>query len=226
VSSTEHHALSGYVIERVLPAVLCYVFNMMNAADATLPCAAMRVTCAPAASVMPPCPGSGAHCAGVRSTIAVRGVVAVNDARKAGMATWVIAACLGSVRGKTIAVLGMTFKPETDDMRDAPSIPIIARLAQDGAVLRVFDPKGMDQARSILPPGLIYCRDAMDAATEADALLLITEWRMERIPCPLTGATGRSDAWPDRSRSAQRLRAGRYAPSRVQLSRVDRQSRT
>jgi UDPglucose 6-dehydrogenase len=114
----------------------------------------------------------------------VESVVAVNDARKAGMATRVIAACRGSVRGKTIAVLGLTFKPETDDMRDAPSIPIIARLAQDGAVLRVFDPKGMDQARSILPPGLIYCRDAMDAATEADALVLITEWNEFRALSP------------------------------------------
>jgi UDPglucose 6-dehydrogenase len=114
----------------------------------------------------------------------VESVVAVNDARKAGMATRVIAACRGSVRGKTIAVLGLTFKPETDDMRDAPSIPIIARLAQDGAVLRVFDPKGMDQARSILPPDLIYCRDAMDAATEADALVLITEWNEFRALSP------------------------------------------
>jgi UDPglucose 6-dehydrogenase len=74
----------------------------------------------------------------------VESVVAVNDARKAGMATRVIAACRGSVRVKIIAVLGLTFKPETDDMRDAPSIAIIARLAQDGAILRVFDPKGID----------------------------------------------------------------------------------
>jgi UDPglucose 6-dehydrogenase len=114
----------------------------------------------------------------------VESVVAVNDARKAGMPTRIIAACHGSVRGKTIAVLGLTFKPETDDMRDAPSIPIIARLAQDGGALRVFDPKGMDQAKSILPPGLIYCRDAMDAATEADALVLITEWNEFRALSP------------------------------------------
>src|SRR5580692_5225683 len=77
------------------------------------------------------------------------GVVAVNDARKAGMAARIIAACRGSVRGKTIAVLGLTFKPETDDMREAPSLPILARLAQDGAILRVFDPKGMDEARAM-----------------------------------------------------------------------------
>jgi UDPglucose 6-dehydrogenase len=114
----------------------------------------------------------------------VESVVAVNDARKAGMAMRVVAACRGSVRGKTIGVLGLTFKPETDDMRDAPSIPIIARLIQDGATLRVFDPKGMDQAKSVLPSDVIYCRDAMDAATGADALVLITEWNEFRALSP------------------------------------------
>jgi UDPglucose 6-dehydrogenase len=120
----------------------------------------------------------------------VEGVVAVNDARKAGMAARIIAACRGSVRGKTIAVLGLTFKPETDDMRDAPSLPIVARLAQDGAILRVFDPKGMDQARTILPPDMTYCRDALDAATGADALVLVTEWNEFRAlsPAQLAGA--------------------------------------
>jgi UDP-N-acetyl-D-mannosaminuronate dehydrogenase len=114
----------------------------------------------------------------------VEGVVAVNDARKAGMAARVIAACRGSVRGKTIAVLGLTFKPETDDMRDAPSLPIVARLVQDGAILRAFDPKGMDQARTILPPDVTYCRDALDAATGADALVLVTEWNEFRALSP------------------------------------------
>lgn len=120
----------------------------------------------------------------------VESVVAVNDARKAGMAMRVIAACGGSVRRKTIAVLGLTFKPETDDMREAPSVPIIARLLQDGAILRVFDPKGMDQARPALPSDVIYCRDAMDAATGADALVLITEWNEFRAlsPAQLAGA--------------------------------------
>jgi UDPglucose 6-dehydrogenase len=120
----------------------------------------------------------------------VEGVVAVNDARKASMAARVIAACRGSVRGKTIAVLGLTFKPETDDMRDAPSLPIVARLVQDGAILRVFDPKGMDQARTILPPDVTYCRDALDAATQADALVLVTEWNEFRAlsPAQLAGA--------------------------------------
>ena len=94
----------------------------------------------------------------------VETIVAVNDARKSGMAMRVIAACGGSVRGKTIAVLGLTFKPETDDMRDAPSLSIISRLASDGATIRAFDPEGMEQARPLLPDGVIYCRDALDAA--------------------------------------------------------------
>jgi UDPglucose 6-dehydrogenase len=114
----------------------------------------------------------------------VESVVAVNDARKAGMALRVIAACGGSVRRKTIAVLGLTFKPETDDMREAPSIPIIDRLVQDGATVRVFDPKGMDQARPTLPSGVAYCRDAIDAATGADVLLVITEWNEFRALSP------------------------------------------
>jgi UDPglucose 6-dehydrogenase len=119
----------------------------------------------------------------------VESVVAVNDARKAAMASRVIAACGGTVRRKTIAVLGLTFKPETDDMRDAPSIPIIARLIQDGAIVRAFDPKGMDQAKPALPSEVIYCRDALDAATEADALVLITEWNEFRALSPAQLAT-------------------------------------
>jgi UDPglucose 6-dehydrogenase len=114
----------------------------------------------------------------------VEAVVAVNDARKSGMATRVIAACGGSVRGKTIAVLGLTFKPETDDMRDAPSIPILWRLAEDGADIRAFDPEGMAQAKLVLPASVGYCRDALDAAEGADALVLITEWNEFRALAP------------------------------------------
>ena len=106
----------------------------------------------------------------------VEATVAVNDARKSSMARRIIDACGGSVRGKTIAVLGLTFKPETDDMRDLPSISIIARLAGDGAAIRAFDPAGMEQARAVLPGGVEYCRDSLDAATAADALVVITEW--------------------------------------------------
>jgi UDPglucose 6-dehydrogenase len=114
----------------------------------------------------------------------VETVVAVNDARKAGMAMRVIAACGGSVRGKTIAVLGLTFKPETDDMRDSPAIPIVSRLVEDGATVRAFDPEGMEQARPVLPGSVVYCRDALDAAAGADALVLITEWNEFRALSP------------------------------------------
>ena len=114
----------------------------------------------------------------------VEATVAVNDARKASMAMRVISACGGSVRGRTIGVLGLTFKPETDDMRDAPAISIVSRLAGDGAIIRAFDPEGMDQARPLLPPGVEYCRDALDAATGADALVLITEWNEFRALAP------------------------------------------
>ncbi len=114
----------------------------------------------------------------------VEATVAVNDARKSHMAMRVIAACGGSVRGKTIAVLGLTFKPETDDMRDAPSLSIVARLAGDGATIRAFDPEGMQQAKPLLPGGVTYCRDAFDAVQGADALVLITEWNEFRALSP------------------------------------------
>ncbi|HTN09351.1 MAG TPA: UDP-glucose/GDP-mannose dehydrogenase family protein [Acetobacteraceae bacterium] len=114
----------------------------------------------------------------------VETVVAVNDARKSGMGARVVAACGGSVRGKVIAVLGLTFKPETDDMRDAPSVPIVARLAEDGAVVRAYDPEGMEQARPLLPSSVVYCRDAMDALSGADALVLVTEWNEFRALAP------------------------------------------
>ena len=114
----------------------------------------------------------------------VETVVAVNDARKSGMAARVIAACGGSVRGKTIAVLGLTFKPETDDMRDSPAIAVVARLAEDGAKVRAYDPEGMDAARPMLPATVEYCRDAMDAAQGADALVLVTEWNQFRAISP------------------------------------------
>jgi UDPglucose 6-dehydrogenase len=115
----------------------------------------------------------------------VEAVVAVNDARKAGMAMRVIAACGGSVRGKTIGVLGLTFKPETDDMRDSPSIPIVSRLIEDGATVRAYDPEGMQQARAVLPDSLVYCHDALDAVAGADVLVLITEWNEFRALSPV-----------------------------------------
>ncbi len=114
----------------------------------------------------------------------IESVVTVNDARKASMAMRVISAAGGSVHGLTIAVLGLTFKPETDDMRDSPALPIVARLVEAGAVIRAFDPEGMEQARPMLPKTVAYCNDALDAATGADILLLITEWNQFRNLSP------------------------------------------
>jgi UDPglucose 6-dehydrogenase len=105
----------------------------------------------------------------------VETVVQVNEARKARMADKIIAACGGTVAGKTIAVLGLTFKPNTDDMRDSPSLAILPRLAAAGAAIRAFDPAGIDEARNLMPD-LVYCEDAYGAAEGADALVLLTEW--------------------------------------------------
>ena len=114
----------------------------------------------------------------------VEAVVGVNDARKAGMAMRVIAACGGSVRGRRVGVLGLTFKPETDDMRDSPALPIVSRLVEDGAAVQAFDPEGMAQARPLLPDGVRYCRDAMDAVAGADVLVVVTEWNEFRALSP------------------------------------------
>jgi UDPglucose 6-dehydrogenase len=114
----------------------------------------------------------------------VETVVAVNDARKAGMAARIIAACGGSVRGRTVGVLGLTFKPETDDMRDSPALPIVSQLIEDGATVQAFDPKGIEQARPLLPENVRYCCDAMDAVTDADVLVVVTEWNEFRALSP------------------------------------------
>ena len=91
------------------------------------------------------------------------------------MADKIIGACGGSVAGKTIAVLGLTFKPNTDDMRDSPSLAIIPALQAAGASIRAFDPQGMSEARTMLSD-LTWCVDAYDAADGADALTILTEW--------------------------------------------------
>src|SRR6266568_592819 len=105
----------------------------------------------------------------------VEAVLAVNDNRKRAMARKVAGAVGGSLRGKTIAVLGLTFKPETDDMREAPSIPLITGLLDMGAKVRAHDPVGMEQARRELPD-IEYSDDPYVCARGADALVIVTEW--------------------------------------------------
>ncbi|MFG1279756.1 UDP-glucose dehydrogenase family protein [Xanthobacter autotrophicus] len=105
----------------------------------------------------------------------VETVVSVNDQRKRAMARKVIAALGGSVRGKTIGVLGLTFKPNTDDMRDAPSISIITALQDAGAIIKAHDPEGVEQAKLVLT-NVAYVDSPYQAADGADALVIVTEW--------------------------------------------------
>ena len=106
-------------------------------------------------------------------------VVAVNDQRKRAMARKVANAFGGNLRGKSVAVLGVTFKPNTDDMRDAPSIPLITALQDMGAIVSVFDPVGMEQAKKVLE-GVTFCDDAYTCAKGAHALVIVTEWEQFR----------------------------------------------
>ncbi|MEP9403198.1 UDP-glucose/GDP-mannose dehydrogenase family protein [Sphingomonas sp. VNH70] len=105
--------------------------------------------------------------------------VAVNDNRKRAMARKIIAAVGGDVRGKTIGLLGLTFKPNTDDMRDAPSIAIVQALTDAGAIVRAYDPEGMDAARAVLGD-IAYVDDAYATAEGAAAVVLVTEWNQFR----------------------------------------------
>ncbi|HEX7822385.1 MAG TPA: UDP-glucose/GDP-mannose dehydrogenase family protein [Sphingobium sp.] len=105
----------------------------------------------------------------------VEAVVAVNDNRKRAMGRKVIHAMGGDVRGKTVAVLGLTFKPNTDDMRDSPAIAVVQTLQDAGATIRAYDPEGTDQARLVLTD-VEYCRNAYEAMEGADALVIVTEW--------------------------------------------------
>ena len=105
----------------------------------------------------------------------VEAVIAANEARKDKMADKVISACGGTVKGKTIAVLGLAFKPNTDDMRDSPSIPVIKKLLAGGATIRAYDPEAMRESKSLLPD-ITYCENSYDCIEGADALVIITEW--------------------------------------------------
>ncbi|WP_310498328.1 UDP-glucose/GDP-mannose dehydrogenase family protein [Sandarakinorhabdus sp.] len=105
----------------------------------------------------------------------VETVAAVNEDRKRAMAQKVIALAGGDVRGKVVAILGLTFKPNTDDMRDSPAIPIIEVLQAAGAIIRAHDPEGETQARLVLT-NVEYCANPWDALTDADVAALVTEW--------------------------------------------------
>lgn len=114
----------------------------------------------------------------------IQSVVAVNDARKDSMAARVVAACGGDVRGLRITVLGLAFKPETDDMREAPSLPLVQGLVSRGAHVTAFDPAAMGAAKALLPNDVVFASDATQALTQADALVLVTEWNEFRALAP------------------------------------------
>ena len=108
----------------------------------------------------------------------VEAVAAVNDARKRAMARKV-AAAVGNLRGKTIAILGLTFKPNTDDMREAPSVPLVTALQDFGARVRAYDPVGIEQARSVLQD-VTFCDGPYACAEGAHAVVIVTEWEQFR----------------------------------------------
>lgn len=114
------------------------------------------------------------------STRIVETVIEVNDAQKARMIKKIRDALGGNESGKIIAVLGLTFKPETDDMRDAPSLAILPKLIENGCKVKAHDPKGFKEAKELLPDSVLYFDDAYEAINGADAIVIMTEWNMYR----------------------------------------------
>jgi UDPglucose 6-dehydrogenase len=136
-----------------------------------------------------PGPGYGGSCfpkdllallkAGLDFGVPIRSIetiISINDQRKRAMARKIIAACGGSIRGQTIAVLGLTFKADTDDMRESPAVPIITALQDAGARVRAYDPEGMEHAKAMLA-GVELAPDAYACAKGASALVVLTEWK-------------------------------------------------
>jgi UDPglucose 6-dehydrogenase len=127
--------------------------------------------------------------------LVVAAAAEANDAQKARMVKKILDASGGNVAGKTIGVLGLTFKPETDDMRYAPSITILPALLDKGSRLQVYDPQGMEEAKKILLPGenMVYMRSALNAVCKADVVVLMTEWNefrsldLEEVSALMTG---------------------------------------
>ena len=111
----------------------------------------------------------------------IEAVERVNEKQKSIVYDKIIRA-VGSVKGKTIAIVGLSFKPETDDMREAPALVVIDKLLNDGATIRVFDPIAMDECKRRIGDSVTYCKNMYDAADGADVFALMTEWRQFRLP--------------------------------------------
>ena len=133
---------------------------------------------------------AGKH--GTRMKI-VEAAIEVNEARRAAVVDKIVAACGGSVDGKLLAVLGLTFKPNTDDMREAPSLAVLPALGMKGARVRAYDPAGMEEARALVP-GLATAVDPYSCMQDADALIILTEWEefraldLDRVKAGLRGS--------------------------------------
>ena len=111
----------------------------------------------------------------------IEAVERVNEKQKSIVYDKIIKA-VGSVKGKTIAIIGLSFKPETDDMREAPALVVIDKLLKDGATIRVFDPIAIDECKRRIGDTVTYCKNLYDAADGADVFALMTEWRQFRMP--------------------------------------------
>ena len=111
----------------------------------------------------------------------IEAVERVNEKQKSIVYDKIIRA-VGSVKGKTVAIVGLSFKPETDDMREAPALVVIDKLLNDGATIRVFDPIAMDECKRRIGDSVTYCKNMYDAADGADVFALMTEWRQFRLP--------------------------------------------
>jgi len=110
----------------------------------------------------------------------VEAVIRVNDRQRQRMVEKIVDVLGGDAEGKTVALLGLSFKPETDDMRDAPSIDIIRGLEERGAKIRACDPRALDEAKRLLP-GIVPCADPYEACKGADVLVIVTEWNQYRM---------------------------------------------
>ena len=111
----------------------------------------------------------------------IEAVEAVNERQK-GIVVKKLQECLDSLQGKRIAIWGLSFKPETDDMREAPSLVVINRLLEAGAVVQVYDPVAMEECKRRIGNKIIYCKDMYEAIVDVDALILLTEWKQFRMP--------------------------------------------
>ena len=197
-TTTETAELAKYAANAFLAVKISFINEIANVceavgADITALAKAIGMDGRIGSKFLHPGPGYGGSCF-PKDTLAlmriaqehgenvhiVQAAVDVNAAQKARMVKKIRDALGGTEAGKTIGVLGLTFKPETDDMREAPSLTILPALLEKGAAIKAHDPKGIEEARKYMPEGIQYVQNAYEAASDADALVLMTEWNQYR----------------------------------------------